>query len=243
MTEHYKTEGIVFKGQNFLEADTIFSVFTKDFGRLEIFGKSIRKINSKLKSGIEIFSFSKIEFIQGKKKKTLTDALFVDKFRNIKNDPDKFEIAIKISNLVDNFIKGEEKDHKFFDLLNATFSKLNDDLLKSSDYQLIYYYFFWNFFSILGHGPELFKCSICGKGLNPNNLYFSNKDGGTVCKRCFSSSRGYSKINSDIVKILRLILKKEENTFYKLKIGENNLKSLKEISEGYLKFLLSIYSV
>src|SRR3989344_7821064 len=121
ITEHYKTEGFVFKSQNFLDADSIFSIFTFDFGRIEVFGKSIRKIDSKLKSGIEIFSLSEIAFIQGRNKKTLTDALFVDKFKNIKQNPEKFEIVKNISNLVDNFIKNEEKDLEVFDLLNDSF--------------------------------------------------------------------------------------------------------------------------
>ena len=44
MTVHYKTEGFVFKSVDRLEADRVFSVFTVDFGRIEVFGKSIRKI-------------------------------------------------------------------------------------------------------------------------------------------------------------------------------------------------------
>jgi len=259
MFPYYRTQGLVFKIEDQFEADQMFSVFTKDFGRVEIFGKAIRKINSKLKSGIEIFSLSKIEFIQGKHKKTLTDALFVEKFKNIYQIPEKFEVAIKISNLIDDFIRGEEKDDNIFNLLNDTFSKLNNYQLLTTNYQLIYFYFFWNFISILGYEPELSKCAICRQKLNPHNLYFSNKEGGIICKKCLTSGRDGVKIEPDVVKVLRLIVKKVPmsqdragipvaegdlgnwNTLSKLKMGNDTRESLKEVSENYYRYLLPNY--
>src|SRR5260221_8614188 len=107
MSLYYKTEGFVFKKDDSLEADRNFSVFTKDFGRVEIFAKAIRKINAKLKGGIDIFHFSEIEFVQGKKRKTLTDAVLLDKFSGIAGHPENFLLALKISELMDNFIKGQ----------------------------------------------------------------------------------------------------------------------------------------
>src|SRR3990167_7638334 len=107
MTTSYRTAGFVFKKDDRFESDRNFSVFTKDFGRVEVLGKSIRKIASKLRGGIEIFSLSEIEFVQGKNRKTLTDAVLDKKFNNIYT-PVKLDISYKISGLVDNFIKGEE---------------------------------------------------------------------------------------------------------------------------------------
>ncbi len=248
MTVHYKTQGFIFKKENRLEADRVFSVFTKDFGRIEIFGKAIRKITSKLKGGIEIFSLSEIEFIQGKNKKTLTDTLFIERFKNIQEVPEKFEVANKISNLVDNFIKGEERDQNIFNLLNDTFSKLNNIQFPISNFQLVHYYFFWNFISVLGYGPELSKCAVCQQKLNPHSLYFSNKEGGVVCQNCHllrkdPSSLGFSgqvsEVKSDVVKILRLIIKKDWDILSKLKIENNIKKLLREVSENYYNYLLN----
>ena len=84
MTTRYKTRAFVFKKNDVNESDRVFSVFTDDFGRLDIFAKAIRKNVSKLRSGIDIFFFSEIEFIQGKNRKTLTDAVLKDKFNNSK---------------------------------------------------------------------------------------------------------------------------------------------------------------
>ena len=236
----YKTWGFVFKKEDRMESDRMFSVFTKDFGKVEVFGKAIRKINSKLRAGIEIFSFCEIEFVQGKNRKTLIDAVLLEKFKAIENSPEKLEIAFKIRDILNNFIKGEEKDEKILDLVSDTFKKLGQ--LENSNYLLVSLYFFWNFISVLGHAPELSKCAICGKVLNPNILYFSNKEGGVICQSCSLSKKDLLKIKSDIVKVLRLMLKKDWHTLTKLKIDSSINKSLKEISANYYNYLLSIYS-
>jgi len=66
MFVHYRTQGLILKKEDQGEADLLFTIYTKDFGKLEILGRAIRKISSKLRSGAEIFYLSEVEFIQGK---------------------------------------------------------------------------------------------------------------------------------------------------------------------------------
>jgi len=229
MTTHYKTRAFVFKKNDRNEADRIFSVFTDDFGRLDIFAKAIRKNASKLRSGIDTFFMSDIEFIQGKSRKTLTDASIIKKFGNISKDPKKFKIASKISEILDSFIRGEEKDKEIFDLIEDTFCKLSDSTPKNNKDVLLYYYFLWNALSILGYRPEVEKCNACQQKLDPQNIYFSDKSAGTICKNCFKPG-SEQKINSDVVKILRLIFKKDWQILSKLKIEPASQKLLVDIS-------------
>ena len=42
---HQTTVGFIFKERELGEADKIFSIFSKDFGRIELLGKSVRKIS------------------------------------------------------------------------------------------------------------------------------------------------------------------------------------------------------
>jgi DNA repair protein RecO (recombination protein O) len=216
MMEKYRTKGFVFKKEELADADQTFAVFTKDFGRLELRAKAIRKITSKLRRDFDIFYFSEIEFIQGKNNKTLTDATKIRKF-----GADSKHLN-QISEVLDGFIKGEERDEKTFELLNGIFDKLNN--------KLAFQYFFWNFVSLQGFHLETQNCASCHGKLNPYNVYFSAKDGGIICKNC-SIHGTKQKINSDIVKILRLILKKDWLTVSKLKVEPNSQKLLEDIFE------------
>ncbi len=242
MAVYYRTQGFIFKKQDRFEADRVFSVFTSEFGRLEVFGKAIRKITSKLRGGIEIFSLSEIEFIQGKNRKTLTDTIAIEKFSNINQDISRLEISYKISEVLDNFIKGQEKDEDIFILLNETFNRLNNPKPQISNVQLTYYYFMWNFLSLLGYHPEIQKCIICRLELRPDNLYFSNKDGGIICKNCLDYNTETKEINSNIVKILRLILQKDWEILSRLKIEVSLQNLFKEVSDDYYRYLLSSHS-
>lgn len=204
MALYYRTCGFVIKKNDIAEADRIFTIFSRDFGKIRILGKSIRKIPSKLKSGIDIFYLSEIEFIQGKTYKTLTDSVVLEKFKNIRKNLIKLKIIHKIAGSLNGLLGVEEKDDKLWDLVNETFEKLEDYSLPTKNYLSVYYYFLWNFFSILGYKPELFHCAVCQTKLSPNTLYFSPNEGGIVCNLCINKTKNPKKVNSDLVKILKI---------------------------------------
>jgi len=237
MFVHYRTLGLIFKKEERGEFDQLLSVFSKDFGKLEILGKGIKKISSKLRAGMEIFYLSEIEFIQGKRYKTLTDALKIEKFENLRKDLKRLAVAYKISEDLDNLVGGEEPDEKIWQLLVEVFQKLNTLHLTPFTLHLIYYYFFWNLISILGYKPELYFCPICQKKLTPEKLYFSQKEGGIICENCSKTAKSAIEIQPETVKILRKILERDWKTLSKLKIEGNYLKPLSEISQNYSLFI------
>ena len=234
---HYRTQGIFLKKDGRGEADQLFSIFTKDFGKLEILGRAIRKITSKLRSGSELFYFSEIEFIQGKTHKTLTDSILIDKFKGIRENSEKLNLVCQIAEALDSLLGWEQRDKVIWELLNESFRRLNNLKL-----EIIYYYFLWNLFSILGHKPELYSCPVCGEKLLPETFYFLPKEGGVVCWKCLEKftkeEKEFSKeIAVDTVKILRLFLSEDWGVLPRIKITEETKRNLKEISEFYLCYL------
>ncbi len=233
MFVHYRTQGLILKKEDRGEADQIFTIYTKDFGKLEILGKAIRKISSKLRSGIENFYLSEIEFIQGKNYKTLTDAIPIEKFRNLRKNLEILNIAYKVAKTLDNFVKGEEPDEKIWQLLIETFQRLNGPNLQSTIVNLHYYYFFWNLISILGYTPELYHCAVCQKKLKPETLYFDEKEKGIICSECVKNIKSFIEVKPEIIKILRIILDKDLKTLLRLKIEDEYLNLLEKISKAY----------
>ena len=230
--------------------DRRFIIYTYDFGKLEILAKSERKINSKLRAGLELFYLSEIEFIQGKTYKILTDAVLIESFQNIRNQLDRLEIAFKISEILDRFLDLEQKDRKIWNLLSKTFNRLNNLKLleiknsleiKNWQLEIIYYYFLWNFLAFLGYQPELYYCSICQNKLVPEKLYFSCADGGIVCNQCLEkiNSPKVEAIDPETVKVLRFILREKWEVVKRLEIKEKNKENLKSISNYYVSELQS----
>lgn len=234
---HYRTQGFVLKKVDRGEADQILMVYTKDFGKLRILGKAIRKIKSKLRAGVSLFAQSEIEFIQGKTYKILTDAILIESFENIKKDLKRLKIASEIAEIFDQLIKGQEKDEKIWQLLRKTFKNLNDYSLPTTHYPLLHYYFLWHLLSILGYSPQLAKCSVCQKKKEPS--LFSFEERGLVCQAC---SKGLEraklfKIEPKRVKILKTLLEGKFPFSARLELDSQELRFWEDFSSRYLSFV------
>lgn len=237
MFTHYRTQGIILKKIDRGESDRLFVVYTKNFGRLELLAKAVRKIKSKLRSGLDIFYLSEVEFIQGKAQKTLTDAILIDPFKNLKKDLAKLAIVRRIAEIVDSLVRGQEPDEKLWHLLTETIKRLDMADLKPETRDLIYHYFIWNFLSLLGYELDLFHCSLCQKKLVPEDIYFSPKEKGLICSSCQKKTKQdkLTVFSPDTIKIIRVLLKKDWAFSRKLKISAEAFDSLKTVSNHYLR--------
>lgn len=238
MFVNYRAQGFILKKVDRGEADQLLTVYTKDFGRLEILAKAVRKISSKLRSGTGIFYLSEAEFIQAKTHKTLIDAIAIEKFENLRKDFKKLKIAYKIAEIFNELVRGQEKDENLWRLLSETFQKLNALNLKS--YALVYYYFVWNLLSILGYEPQLYNCALCQRKLEPQKLFFNPKEGGLICQNHDKELKLSKEIGLEAAKILRLILKKDWPILARLKMDKLNPKSLDEITKEHLSYIRTI---
>ena len=220
------------------EADRIFTIFTEDFGKMDLLARAERKITSKLRAGLEVFYLSEIEFIQGKAYKTLTDAILINNFKNLRNNLKKLATAYKISETLNELVKGQEPDKKIWQLLQETFNKLDDPRILDTKYQILYYYFLWNLLLILGYELEVYNCVLCGRKITPKDIFFSPKEGGLLCGGCKKTIKSAKEIDPDIVKTIRLLVKRDWSTLNKLNIKAEDLKQLSAVSNYYLLQIL-----
>lgn len=234
MFNHCRTSGFILKKTDRGESNRIFTVYTKDFGKLELLARAERKITSKLRGGLELFYFSEMEFIQGKHYKTLVDVALIDNYSHFKKDLKVLSVLSKISEIFDSLIKEADPDEKIWNLLMEVFKKISD-----ISPEKVYHYFFWNFISTLGYHPEMYNCSLCQKKLSPKDIYFNKKEAGLACGRCEKPKGSVKRVNPDAIKIIRIILKKDWPTIKKIKIKREELESLKNIAQYYLSEISS----
>lgn len=150
MAFHYKTQGIILKKQDQGEANRLFTIFCKEYGKLTMFAMSERKITSKLRGGLELFSLSYVEFIQGKNKKLLVEAIPQKQYSASFKDISSLHVAFKIAGLVSEHMGEQEKDERVWDLLLQSFSELKESKTPERAYQL----FAPEFMSLAGYGKE-----------------------------------------------------------------------------------------
>jgi len=232
----YRTLGFVLGEETFQENDKIFFCFTKDFGKIELLAKGIRKIKAKLKMAMQLFSQVKIEFIRGKNFYILTDACLIKDYSNIKKS---FRRAKKMSLfcfLLLCFLGGEEKDENLWKLLEEIFEDFEKESLEKEE--LVFLYFILNLTSLFGFCPQIQECVLCQKKIKDflfPHFYFSLKEGGLVCEKCKKKVDDAFEISVHLLKLLKLIFSRNKKVFLKVKVNDKVLKELKRFSQKFLE--------
>lgn len=235
--ETIKTEAVVIGEKELGEDDKLFSLYTKNFGKIDVLGKAIRKPKAKLRGGFQILNLVSVEFVRGKSFNIATDAIIKDEFLEIKKEPKKFRFALYLSDLLEKLINGEERDERIWKLLLETLENLK--IFKNDNSWLSLRYFEWNLFSFLGFEPELYRCLGCQEKIKYGKFFFSAKKGGILCEKCIKNKKRLPReISRGTIKILRLIINQDKIILEKLKIDKEQEKELAEISRYYLENIL-----
>jgi len=236
--ETQKTKAVVLREVPVGEADKFFELFSENFGKIIVLGKGIRKIKAKLKGGLQIPNFISLEFVKGRNFYIATEAKPLEEFKENWSSLKKYRASLYICWLLSKTLQPEERDEKIWELLIDSLFIIKNDIFYLP---LAIRFFEWNLISFLGFTPELYRCSSCQARLQPRNkFYFSARQGGVICEKCFSKKKEKKsiEISEDIIKILRLFIMQDKEILKRLKINVSQERDLRKISKFYLENIL-----
>lgn len=125
MIKTYKTVGIVLNQVNFSEADRLLTIFTRDFGRLRLLAKSVRKLTSRKRGHLELFSQVKIVCAKGKNLDLITEAETVNNFSALRQNLNRVRIAYLLCELVNDLTAENQEHEDVYNLLLLYLTQLN----------------------------------------------------------------------------------------------------------------------
>ena len=120
----YKTEGIVIKRRNFGESDRIITVFSKQYGKIQVKAVGVRKINSRRSPHIELLNQSLFTLYKGRNISLLTEVSSLENFAEIKENLTKVGFAYHICELIDGLCAENQEHPDIFDLLQTTLQRM-----------------------------------------------------------------------------------------------------------------------
>jgi DNA repair protein RecO (recombination protein O) len=123
----YSTTGIILARKNYGEADRILNLYTKDFGRISLIAKGVRKPTSRKRGHIEIFSLLKLTAASGKGLDILIEAELIDSFSEIRKDLNKVSLAYFFMEVIGKMTHEGEKHEELFYLILKNLNRLKDD--------------------------------------------------------------------------------------------------------------------
>jgi DNA repair protein RecO (recombination protein O) len=124
---HYSSEGVVLKRKNFLEADRILTIYSKDLGKITLLAKGVRKPKSRKRGSIEVFSYVKFSAAKTKGMDIITEAEIIDSYQEIRVNLKRLSVAYFFMEVVAKTTGEEEKHSGVFELLVDYLEKLKSD--------------------------------------------------------------------------------------------------------------------
>lgn len=120
-----KIQGFIIARKNFSEADRIITIFTKEYGKIKVLGKGVRRITSRRAPHLELFSLSSIILVKGKNFDIVTSAETINPFINLKKDLSSIKKAYFITEIVDKLCPQNQSLSEVFVLLTKAFDLLD----------------------------------------------------------------------------------------------------------------------
>lgn len=137
MSHHlYHTEAIVLKTRNIGESSKLVYLLTKDLGLLVAKAQGVRKINAKLKFGLQEFSVSNVTLVRGKEFWKVIGSEKMHAFAHVVRRKGEHRLAARFAALVLRLVNGEEPHPELFVLLHNMFTFLDGEKLDNHELAL-----------------------------------------------------------------------------------------------------------
>jgi len=175
-------DALILKSINFKDSDKIYTLLTKELGKISGKAKGIRKIGSKRLSSLDTLNYVRIGIVGDGDIKTITEAKLIHSFSNIKKDFEKLNSAYYFIEILNKIVQESEEDSEIFNLISKCLKRLDE--VKYSDTR-VENYFEFKLLEHLGYTLQLERCIECSEVLNTKLSYFFDYEGGgLVCSNC-----------------------------------------------------------
>ena len=120
----YSDEGIVLARRNFGEADRILSIYSKNHGRISAIAKGIRKVTSKKRGHLEVFSYINFQITNGHGIGILTEVETLNSFELVRKELKKVSLAYFFCEVIGKITHEHERNDGIFELILNYLEKL-----------------------------------------------------------------------------------------------------------------------
>lgn len=117
----YTTEGIILKRSDIGEVDSLFTIYTQDFGKIRALAQGVKKEGAKLKGHLEPLSLSAISLVTARNGLRLIAAVLQHSFPGIRSSYNKLAAGFYIASLIDRECFESNPDEPMWQFLKDTF--------------------------------------------------------------------------------------------------------------------------
>lgn len=217
MGQNIKIRGIVLSKTDYKDSDRILTLFSPEKGKITASAKGVKKQNSKLRAGSELFAFGYYILNETRGRYTVTGYDSIDSFHELREDFDRLAFATLMLKITEKSVF--ESDGEIFSLLIRSLDKLRSGNLSPTFVSAV---FLLKLCSLNGYEIFCDKCVLCEK---KEDLIFLSPDlGGFCCTNC--KTEGSIPVTGGCFYYVKHIIASDFESSFLLKPTEKQAKEL-----------------
>src|SRR5436305_2690367 len=219
----YRDGPVVLRRLDYGEADRIFTLLTRDHGKVGAIAKGVRRPSSKLGPSLELYGH--VDVLLAKGRGDLDVVAQVERLpgMRIAGEVEWMSHAALIAELAERVC---EDRHPVDGVYELTVMAL-DELARETDPRRASAYFLMSALDLLGYAPQLMACASCERPLEPKPAAFSAAAGGFLCDR--HAAFGMPKTSLAALKVLRLMASGDLQTYRRLKLDGELMDDIERV--------------
>ena len=224
----YRDEAVVLRKLDYGEADRIYTLLTRDHGKVGAIAKGVRKTQSRLSAALELYSRVDVLLAHGRNLDVIAQAQRVDSGR-MEAEVTRTAHAALVAEVAE---RVTEERHPLDGLYQLTALAL-EELAAEPEPRRASLYFLTCALYLLGFGPQLDACASCGAELPPHPAAFDPAAGGLVCARCAATD--LFSVSVPAIKVLRVMAGRDLALYRRLRLDGPLLDELEEVLRSQLE--------
>lgn len=168
----HHTQGIILGGFASGEGDRLLYIFTREFGLICAFARSVRTERSKLRPSLQEYTIGTVSLIRGKEFWRIASMSRSASFYHaLKTRKDALRSLIRLSEFLKRVFPGEEKNEEAYDVFASGISALTYRDRDGADFAMIETLTSARLLALLGHLPKKpYTELLSGKEFAPMTL-------------------------------------------------------------------------
>ena len=222
---------MVLRKLDYGEADRIYTLLTREHGKVGAIAKGVRRSTSRLAAALELFSLVDVQLAKGRSLDVITQAVRLPGPR-VEADLERTAHAGLIAELADRVSEERHPEEGLFELTVAALR----DLAVEPEPRRSSAYFMVVALNLLGYAPQLQACASCARPLPEAATAFSPAAGGFLCVDC--AEPGMHLVPVPALKVLRVMATGGIELYRRLKLDESLLGEVERVLEAQLEYHL-----
>lgn len=244
----YKTEVIILGSFDVKEYDRVYTVLSKEKGKMSVLGIGTRKLKAKLASGLEPITRSEIFCIKGRQIDRVAGVIIDDQYPNLKKNLEGLVSVRKCLKIIGDILPENEVFAEVYEALDIFLKKIDKGHISKersnktgkTSISLLRVAVIWKAVRCAGYNPSVFNCISCGKRIVSGEKYKFIIPNGILCQECcFKDSDLSIELSEDAVKILRVFLHKKSDIVKKIHTQLSVVRELERMSVLFLQNILN----